>query len=447
MVTRVVFCWIILFSYQHLLSQTVSTKNNYTGTWKNPESWTPVWNNPSYIISDKDIYINGFITADSSLVISGMPSTLFINDTLEINGNLHLGNNNILRIGSGGILIVHGNLSVVNKTELLSGGYLIVEGDFINVSSVFGGSFSSTNTPSQVFICGNVPVIADADYPVLDCNSSESTTYANSGCNFGNMADLKNDPIYAFLQQNCDLEIQVSVNDPVCAGDFIQLAVTGGKTWLWTGPQGFTSTEQNPLISQESGNLSGIYKVIAYEQAGCSDSGSVNVDVVGYSLAEAGTDQELQNEFSTQLNALLPMDATGHWTVISGTAVFEQPESPVSRVTGLSPDTNVFRWQISVGSCSVSDEVNITVHSRFLPSVITPNNDNKNQYFIPRGLKNPVELVIFDRSGKTVYSQKNYENNWDGRSNDNKELPEDTYFYIIKTADGQVIKGSILIKR
>jgi gliding motility-associated-like protein len=87
------------------------------------------------------------------------------------------------------------------------------------------------------------------------------------------------------------------------------------------------------------------------------------------------------------------------------------------------------------------------VHDRFIPSVITPNNDNKNQYFILRGFTNPVELFIFDRSGRLVYSQKSYENNWDGYSNSHHELPDDTYFYVIKTADGQVIKGSVLIKR
>ncbi len=445
---RVIFCLVItLFSLQNLLSQSISTRNNYTGTWKNPESWDPVWNNPSYIISDHDIYINGYITADSSLVISGPPSTLFINDTLEIHGNLYLGNNNILQIQSGGILIVHGNLTVINKTELHTGGYLIVDGDFIDVSNQYGGSFSSTNTPSRVFICGNVPEIADADYPVLNCTGSESTSYAHSGCNYGDLTDLQIDPVYKFFGQTCDLDVQVSVNDPVCAGDIISLRATGGKSWSWTGPSGFASTEQNPLILQASAGISGIYKVKAFEHIGCTDSGSVNVTVRGYTLADAGPDQELQNEFSTQMNAILPSDATGQWTVISGTAMFEQPESPVTRVTGLSADTNTFRWQISVGSCTISDEVIIAVNRRFIPSVITPNNDNKNQYFIPRGLKDPFELVVFDRSGKLVYAQKSYENNWDGHSNDNKELPEDTYFYIIRTADGQVIKGSILIKR
>ena len=287
---RLIFClFLVSFSIPTLLSQSVSTKNNYTGNWNDPQSWAPAWSQPTYVVSETDIYINGYITADSSLVITGASSTLFVVDTLEINGNLSLGNKNILRIETGGLLVVHGNLSVVNKTELLCGGSIIIEGDFVNTSSVYGGSFSSTNNPSRVFICGNVPEIHDDAYPVLDCSGSDGTPYPNSGCNYGNLVDLQNDPIYEFFQNPCELIVDASVNNPVCYGDIIHLSVSGGNSWQWTGPMDFTSTEQNPDIPAVSANLSGIYKVKAYESPDCTASDSVNVTVLGYAQCRCGT--------------------------------------------------------------------------------------------------------------------------------------------------------------
>ena len=58
-----------------------------------------------------------------------------------------------------------------------------------------------------------------------------------------------------------------------------------------------------------------------------------------------------------------------------------------------------------------------------------------------------VELRIFNRWGIEEYVNSNYSNDWDGRNNKDSQLPNDTYFYIMKFEDGKIKKGSILIKR
>ena len=99
------------------------------------------------------------------------------------------------------------------------------------------------------------------------------------------------------------------------------------------------------------------------------------------------------------------------------------------------------------GNCEDSAEVKITVYDLFVPSVITPNGDGKNDYFKISEFSGKVELIIFNRWGNEEYTNANYLNDWDGRNNKGSELPNDTYFYILKFENGKIKKGSVLIKR
>lgn len=72
-------------------------------------------------------------------------------------------------------------------------------------------------------------------------------------------------------------------NSPVCVGQAISLtasSTTGGATYSWSGPNSFSSTTQNPTISNATAAATGSYFVYAYLN-GCQSaaSGSVNVTV------------------------------------------------------------------------------------------------------------------------------------------------------------------------
>jgi xyloglucan-specific exo-beta-1,4-glucanase len=53
---------------------------------------------------------------------------------------------------------------------------------------------------------------------------------------------------------------------------------------------------------------------------------------------------------------------------------------------------------------------------------------------------------IFNRWGKQVYANSDYDNTWDGVSN-GAPLPEGAYPFIIKTENQGVIKGTLNIVR
>jgi trimeric autotransporter adhesin len=99
------------------------------------------------------------------------------------------------------------------------------------------------------------------------------------------------------------------------------------------------------------------------------------------------------------------------------------------------------------GDCEDTAEVKIIVNDQFIPSVITPDGDGKNDYFKISEYDGKVGLIIFNRWGNEEFKNTNYLNDWNGLNNEGQELPNDTYFYILKFENGNIIKGSVLIKR
>ncbi len=98
--------------------------------------------------------------------------------------------------------------------------------------------------------------------------------------------------------------------------------------------------------------------------------------------------------------------------------------------------------------------ISVKMKELFTPTGFTPNGDGVNDYLIFNGIENSDEhkVIIFNRWGTEVYSAKNFSNEigWDGKNKDGKDLPEDTYYYIITVTDDGVSethKGFIVIKR
>jgi len=70
----------------------------------------------------------------------------------------------------------------------------------------------------------------------------------------------------------------VNNNSPICEGEHVVLSATSvaGANYVWTGPGGFTSTNQNPVIIDASPSNSGAYCVIVTvdgceSEIGCTD--------------------------------------------------------------------------------------------------------------------------------------------------------------------------------
>jgi gliding motility-associated-like protein len=195
----------------------------------------------------------------------------------------------------------------------------------------------------------------------------------------------------------------------------------------------------------------GIYYIKGTAANGISAIKPVTVTVYNIPLSKAGTDQVLAYKFETTLDAQIVQNyETGLWSLISGTGELSDITNPKTPVAGLSKGTNVFLWTVTNGVCpAASDTINILVHGLAYQTLITPNMDGKNDYFILRGpdTQGKLGLIIFDRRGALVYKNGNYDNTWNGIDYNGRMLPEDTYFYILRTDNGSTEKGYVVIKR
>lgn len=73
--------------------------------------------------------------------------------------------------------------------------------------------------------------------------------------------------------------VSASNNSPACSGNNVQLHAFGNGTFVWSGPNGFTSTSQNPVINNASSNASGVYTVILTSAQGCTAIATTSVFV------------------------------------------------------------------------------------------------------------------------------------------------------------------------
>ncbi|MHC5004811.1 MAG: DUF7507 domain-containing protein, partial [Planctomycetota bacterium] len=68
---------------------------------------------------------------------------------------------------------------------------------------------------------------------------------------------------------------QAGNDGPVCAGEAVQLtAGPDGGTYAWTGPGGFVSSEQNPVVDPA---IAGVYCVVVTDANGCEDTACTTV--------------------------------------------------------------------------------------------------------------------------------------------------------------------------
>lgn len=88
-----------------------------------------------------------------------------------------------------------------------------------------------------------------------------------------------------------------------CFGSDIALFASGGSSFQWTGPNGFTSNKQHPVIPKVKYSDAGVYKVIVSTAGGCSNTDSTELDIYPAATATIGSDVTICEGKSTILTA------------------------------------------------------------------------------------------------------------------------------------------------
>ena len=142
----------------------------------------------------------------------------------------------------------------------------------------------------------------------------------------------------------------------------------------------------------------------------------------------------------------------GKWTLVSGTGDFTDDADTATLVQNLSAH-NSFLWTVTNGSCKNADPVNVDVFPIEFTKGFSPNGDGVNDIFIIKGLDlshQIAELKIINSAGAEVYSTSGDSNtwkDWDGKNSDGVDLPEGTYYYLLKITSDPSKDGNGLVKK
>jgi gliding motility-associated-like protein len=244
---------------------------------------------------------------------------------------------------------------------------------------------------------------------------------------------------------------------------FWEQSLDGGGSW--TDAEGSNSLKdyQPPALT----------KTIKYRRrilsglADCCSDTSLELEIIVNpepdSPVNAGADESIYSLDKTHIMKADPPVITGEygfWTALDPTSsIIDNVNDSKTMVRNLSRGKNIFVWTISKGPCSLDDSVSVELLPDFIPQGFSPNGDAWNNNFIIEGLnltdKQVADLSILNGAGTVVFSTSNRDGqewvDWDGRNNKGAELPEGTYYYLLKltTQDNKVIKksGFIELKR
>jgi len=156
-------------------------------------------------------------------------------------------------------------------------------------------------------------------------------------------------------------------NSPVCAGEDIDLIETGGEAelWSWSGPDGFTSVEQNPTISSATAAADGTYSVTITDVNGCYASDDVTVQVITVSPSITNPGNFCYHDDPVDLEAT-PTGGTWSGTGITDTAAgtFDPAEADIG--------INTITYEATESGCTGQTSIDIQVYENADASIDDP---------------------------------------------------------------------------
>jgi gliding motility-associated-like protein len=160
----------------------------------------------------------------------------------------------------------------------------------------------------------------------------------------------------------------VTSNSPVCAGTTLNLfaSTVPGAAYSWTGPNGFTSSQQNPVINNVTAANAGSYSVVVTVGQCTSVAASTSVVINAIPASPLiSTNSPLCAGMNLNLNASLISGAAYSWAGPNGFSSSNQ--NPVINNAGMI-NAGIYSVTATVNGCtSISSSATVIVHP--LPAV------------------------------------------------------------------------------
>jgi gliding motility-associated-like protein len=306
--------------------------------------------------------------------------------------------------------ICSGNAVTISANSQSTYSYLWYRND-IQITNVFTNTISTTTS---------------GEYKVIVTN--------NGLCSLSDSLNIRINPLPS---------VSPGIGGLICKGESFKLnGITNANLFEWRDADGNLVSNTNlqpevfPIINTS-------YTLFVTDSNSCNNSASVQVRV------KADINASLYVEFSSGIRPFLVKFYNSSenadkylWDFGDGNTS-EEFEPSHEYLTPGSYDVTLIA---NSGNCS-DDTIfsSIQVIDLLIPTAISPNGDRVNDIWIIDHIeKFPLnEVEIFNQWGNLVYSKQNYTNDWDGGN-----LPDGTYFYIVKLGNNILpINGYLMIMR
>tara|TARA_R110002124_G_scaffold85606_5_gene222064 strand:+ start:828 stop:4883 length:4056 start_codon:yes stop_codon:yes gene_type:complete len=230
------------------------------------------------------------------------------------------------------------------------------EADLIWGTYIGGGSSYS---PMKIALDNNKGIfasgISSVNNGIADLDSYQS-----------NVLGIENYFLMKFLEPSIYDIPTVESNSPICIGNELKLIASGGTNYLWTGPNGFTSTLQNPTIPNATALNSGQYSCSITGTGGCDDTKKVDVIIgdIEAPIPNLATLPVISGDCNTTITTFPTATDTCAGTIIATTT------SPLSYNL---PGTYTVVWKYDDGNGnSINQNQTVTITSQPSPIATSP---------------------------------------------------------------------------
>jgi len=399
-----------------------------------------------------EVYI--YVNPPPSIAITALPQNICAGDTTEllaINASTYLWND-----GS--------TANPRNVWPSATTTYTVTGYDAIGCTNTASITVNVSNIPVITFSPPN-PSICDGQTAIVTASGAQFYFWSNSTTT--NPLSVTPETTTTYTVTGTDntgmcsssAEVIVTVNPspdvsfsgiPLAGCSPLTTAFTDASThssqWLWNFGDGSTSTQQNPTHTYNTTGLYDISLTVTSAQ-GCTSSLTLPAytEVYPQPVADFYTFPEIGKTYDPKIIFYSDTDAQ-YWTWDFGDgASSNMPPPVVHTYAAIEAQYQAKLVVFNDYGCidSIVKTVIIIDDILVFPNVITPNADGYNDYLeIKNADKYPNNLLqVFNRWGKMVYEQQNYDNKWDGGN-----LADGTYYYVFKYID-QVYNGSLTILR
>ncbi|OWY24109.1 hypothetical protein C7N43_23650, partial [Sphingobacteriales bacterium UPWRP_1] len=241
--------------------------------------------------------------------------------------------------GAGGCTATASTTVTVNSPPTLatvSGSSALCAGGTINLLAsggtayVWSGPNGFTGTGSSVSITGATTAASGIYYVTVSNAAGCSTVKSRT------------------VTVNANPVATAGSNSPVCAGNNLNLTSSGGTSYSWNGPNGYSASIQNPVRTGSTTAMSGIYTVTVTGTGGCTATAntSVSVTTCGGSALVVQSYSITQNSSTTSLgNGSVTLNVTGG-VPCSGTSAYNYAWSPATGILTATGTTATYSYLI-----------------------------------------------------------------------------------------------------